>query len=203
MKLTCRYQYFSYIILKHSSFFSWTSLIISANPSCHWVISDYPLIQIHWFRECVYSDQKFKISNYFSLCDFIKICVGVPNFVSITGRNIGHTICSLLECVSTTRLLFQVRAQVPTIGERWPRNRLHKLVAFNTDRFRVAKKYDVSDRWPCTTTWIENREASLVHVVSLCRRYIHTHTFAKTHVPTHRNLVVLVDHYPRSPVCIC
>jgi len=37
LKLMCKYQYFSYIIRKHSSFFSWTLLIIQCQV-CHWVI---------------------------------------------------------------------------------------------------------------------------------------------------------------------
>ena len=43
LKLTCKYRYFIYIMLKHISFFSWTSLIISTKYATGFIpINDYP-----------------------------------------------------------------------------------------------------------------------------------------------------------------
>lgn len=93
-------------------------------------------------------------------------------------------------------------------------NRLHKLAAFSADRFlRVAKKYDVSERWPCTTTWIENREASLAHRRRLRRRYARTHAWRtrRTYTPGSRLasrslpplpgvcMLIFTGRYPSKP----
>jgi len=48
LKLTCKYQYFNYIMLKHSSFFNWTKIIhypVPSMSSMPLVISDYPSIR--------------------------------------------------------------------------------------------------------------------------------------------------------------
>ena len=121
-----------------------------------------------------------KIQDKQLFLNFIKICVGVPNFFSIARRNIGHTICSFLECVSTTRLLFQVRAQVTDIGERWPRNRLHKLAAFNTAIDSSALQRNTM--YPIVDP-ARRRESRIAKRAwcTLCRCVVDTHTRTYLH----------------------
>lgn len=89
---------------------------------------------------------------------------------------------------------------------------LHKLAAFSANRFRrVAKKYDVSERWPCTTTRIENREASLAHVAAASSIRTHAHSREDPTSPGSRRasrslpplpgvcMLIFTSRYPSKP----